>query len=250
MVLFVAGAWAPGARNPPCCAARGARGRLLHRQRRERRRRARDHRQDRRAAARRRGRRDHARQLDLGPARLRAVPLGDRPRAAPGEPLAGLSGPRARDPRRRRGDQPARPDDAEPVREPVRHRRAARRGGTARDAGDRRRLPRRGDEREGRARLPPRRSRDRRARHPHARPDERRPGPRGRDRRDHRRRDDRPARLGDRQRARGRDPPFRHRVPVRLEPASGDVRIEGALVECGADGRALPRCEAVRVPAP
>jgi metallophosphoesterase (TIGR00282 family) len=36
-------------------------------------------------------------------------------------------------------------------------------------------------------------------------------------------------------------------MPTRLEPASGDVRIEGALVDCGADGRAT-RCEAVRVP--
>ena len=36
--------------------------------------------------------------------------------------------------------------------------------------------------------------------------------------------------------------------PVRLEVATGDVRIEGALVECGADGRAT-RCEAVRSPA-
>ncbi|MGH2930094.1 MAG: TIGR00282 family metallophosphoesterase [Solirubrobacteraceae bacterium] len=35
--------------------------------------------------------------------------------------------------------------------------------------------------------------------------------------------------------------------PVRLEPASGDVRIEGALVECGADGRATS-CVTVRVP--
>jgi metallophosphoesterase (TIGR00282 family) len=34
--------------------------------------------------------------------------------------------------------------------------------------------------------------------------------------------------------------------PVRLEPASRGVRIEGALVECGADGRAT-RCDAVRV---
>jgi len=37
-------------------------------------------------------------------------------------------------------------------------------------------------------------------------------------------------------------------LPVRLEPATGDVRIEGALVECGDDGRAT-RCELVRVPA-
>jgi metallophosphoesterase (TIGR00282 family) len=36
-------------------------------------------------------------------------------------------------------------------------------------------------------------------------------------------------------------------MPVRFETASGDVRIEGVLVECGADGRAT-RCEAVRVP--
>jgi 2',3'-cyclic-nucleotide 2'-phosphodiesterase len=36
--------------------------------------------------------------------------------------------------------------------------------------------------------------------------------------------------------------------PTRLEPATGDVRIEGALVECDADGRATS-CVAVRVPA-
>jgi calcineurin-like phosphoesterase len=35
-------------------------------------------------------------------------------------------------------------------------------------------------------------------------------------------------------------------MPARLEPASGDVRIEGALVECTADGRATS-CTAVRV---
>jgi hypothetical protein len=35
-------------------------------------------------------------------------------------------------------------------------------------------------------------------------------------------------------------------LPVRLEPATGDVRIEGVLVECGADGRATS-CEPVRV---
>ena len=34
--------------------------------------------------------------------------------------------------------------------------------------------------------------------------------------------------------------------PVRLEVADGDVRIEGVLVECGADGRATS-CELVRV---
>jgi metallophosphoesterase (TIGR00282 family) len=36
-------------------------------------------------------------------------------------------------------------------------------------------------------------------------------------------------------------------LPTRLEPATGDVRIEGALVECDGNGRAT-RCSAVRVP--
>ena len=36
-------------------------------------------------------------------------------------------------------------------------------------------------------------------------------------------------------------------MPMRLEPASGDVRIEGALVECDESGRATS-CGAVRVP--
>jgi hypothetical protein len=35
-------------------------------------------------------------------------------------------------------------------------------------------------------------------------------------------------------------------VPVRFEPADGDVRIEGALVECDDEGRAT-RCDPVRV---
>jgi 2',3'-cyclic-nucleotide 2'-phosphodiesterase len=35
-------------------------------------------------------------------------------------------------------------------------------------------------------------------------------------------------------------------MPVRFETAAGDVRIEGVLVECGADGRATS-CDAVRV---
>jgi hypothetical protein len=38
-------------------------------------------------------------------------------------------------------------------------------------------------------------------------------------------------------------------MPLRLEPASGDVRIEGALVDCDGAGRATS-CEAVRVPVP
>ncbi len=36
-------------------------------------------------------------------------------------------------------------------------------------------------------------------------------------------------------------------VPVRFETADGDVRVEGALIECGSDGLAT-RCETVRVP--
>src|SRR6266545_3848632 len=40
---------------------------------------------------------------------------------------------------------------------------------------------------------------------------------------------------------------MRTAMPVRFETASGDVRIEGVLVECGAHGRATS-CEAVRVP--
>jgi calcineurin-like phosphoesterase len=35
-------------------------------------------------------------------------------------------------------------------------------------------------------------------------------------------------------------------MPIRFETAQGDVRIEGALVECDAEGRATA-CEAVRV---
>jgi metallophosphoesterase (TIGR00282 family) len=38
-------------------------------------------------------------------------------------------------------------------------------------------------------------------------------------------------------------------IPIRFEPAEGDVRIEGVLVECGTDGRATS-CVAVRVPVP
>jgi 2',3'-cyclic-nucleotide 2'-phosphodiesterase len=40
---------------------------------------------------------------------------------------------------------------------------------------------------------------------------------------------------------------MRSGLPVRFQPAEDDVRIEGALVECGRDGRAT-RCEAVRIP--
>jgi 2',3'-cyclic-nucleotide 2'-phosphodiesterase len=35
-------------------------------------------------------------------------------------------------------------------------------------------------------------------------------------------------------------------MPIRLEPATGDVRLEGVLVECGDDGRAT-HCESLRI---
>jgi 2',3'-cyclic-nucleotide 2'-phosphodiesterase len=38
-------------------------------------------------------------------------------------------------------------------------------------------------------------------------------------------------------------------MPVRFEPATGGVRIEGVVVECDAEGRALS-CEPLRVPVP
>src|SRR3954466_1205343 len=38
-------------------------------------------------------------------------------------------------------------------------------------------------------------------------------------------------------------------MPARLEPATGDVRIEGVVVECGDDGHATA-CDAVRLPVP
>ncbi len=39
---------------------------------------------------------------------------------------------------------------------------------------------------------------------------------------------------------------FTTQLPVRFEPAEGDVRIEGALIECDADGRATS-IEPVRI---
>jgi 2',3'-cyclic-nucleotide 2'-phosphodiesterase len=38
-------------------------------------------------------------------------------------------------------------------------------------------------------------------------------------------------------------------MPVRFQPAEGGVRIEGVVVECDAEGRALS-CEALRIPVP
>jgi len=40
---------------------------------------------------------------------------------------------------------------------------------------------------------------------------------------------------------------MRTSMPVRFHPADGGVRIEGAVVECDAEGRAT-RCEPLRVP--
>ena len=42
---------------------------------------------------------------------------------------------------------------------------------------------------------------------------------------------------------------MRTAMPVRFETAQGDVRIEGVLIECDADGRAVS-CEPLRVPVP
>jgi metallophosphoesterase (TIGR00282 family) len=42
---------------------------------------------------------------------------------------------------------------------------------------------------------------------------------------------------------------MRTSMPVRFETASGDVRIEGVLVECGDDGRATS-CESIRISVP
>ena len=116
--------------------------------------------------------------------------------------------------RRRRGDQPARDFRARSVREPVPRGRSPRRGGAAHDACRDRRLPRRGDEREGRARPLPRRPRDRGARNAHARADVRCARACRRHRGDHRRRHDRPARLRDRERRAQRDQALHHRDAV------------------------------------
>jgi calcineurin-like phosphoesterase len=38
-------------------------------------------------------------------------------------------------------------------------------------------------------------------------------------------------------------------MPVRFHPADGDVRLEGVVIECDAEGRATD-CRALRVPVP
>ena len=93
-----------------------------------------------------------------------------------------------------RGGQPQR--QPLPARRAARLRRDRRRARPARGQGRPRpgRHARRGDEREGRHGLVPRRPRDRRGGHAHPRPDRRRARPARRHRLHHRRRDDRPAR--------------------------------------------------------
>ena len=136
----------------------GARRRLLRRQRRERRRRRRAHAQPRRPAPRGRRRRDHARQPRLAAAARsartsrrsdRVVRPANLASRAPGRGLAVVAG-RRRDAGGR--DQPPGLALHDHAGQPVRGRRRARRGGARAGAGRRRRLPRRGDEREGRAR--------------------------------------------------------------------------------------------------
>ena len=156
---------------------------LRRRQRRERRRRRRDHAEDRRPDVRRRRRRDHARQPHLPPARdLRRTSTSEerilRPAnflrsqpghgscvvdaaAACGSGVVSLSGNLFMN--------AGRPAFAEA--DAALH--ALRGQGRPRA----RRHARRGDQREGRDGLAPRRPRDRRRRHPHARPDRRRAGP-------------------------------------------------------------------------
>ena len=198
-----------GGLGPPDAARDPARSwcdelaaRLRRRQRRERGRRPRDHAQDRRRALRQRRRRDHARQPRLPP---------------PGDPPL---------PRARAADRPAGELPAPPARQRRDDRRAGRRAagvvnliGTvfldaARSPFDEiesllheprgqgrprpRRPARRGDEREGRDGLVPRRPRHRGRRHPHARPDRRRARAARRHRLHDRRRHDRPARRRDR----------------------------------------------------
>ena len=63
-----------------------------------------------------------------------------------------------------------------------------------------------------------------------------------------RRRDDRAARLRDRCPLELAITRMRTRLPVRFEPAEGDVRLEGALITCTDSGRA-EAIELVRVPA-
>jgi hypothetical protein len=41
---------------------------------------------------------------------------------------------------------------------------------------------------------------------------------------------------------------MRTNMPAAFRPAEGDVRLEGVVVDCDAEGRAT-RCEALRVPA-
>ena len=109
-----------------------------------------------------------------------------------------------------------------------------------------RRLPRRGDEREGGDGPLARRPRDRGLRHAYARPDERRARAAGRDGGDHGRGDDGPARLGDRRQGRARDPADAHRDARAVRDGRGRHPPRGRARRVRRLGRATS-CEAVRV---
>src|SRR5262249_2980088 len=126
----------------------------------------------------------------------------------------------ARRDRRRRG-QPAGLAVHGHADAPVRDRGADRRRRPAAHAGGRRRHPRRGDEREGRARAHARRQGDRGDRHAPARADERRARPAGRHRSDHRCGNDGAARLGDRRSSGSCDPQDADRDPDSVRAGRG-----------------------------
>ena len=109
--------------------------------------------------------------------------------------------------------------------------------GAARGRGRRaraRRHARRGDEREGRARLVPRRPRDRGRRHPHARPDRRRARAAERHRLHHRRRHDRRARRRDRRRREQSIATMRTHMPMRFDVADEDPWLNAVVIRCSA----------------
>src|SRR6185503_4159604 len=168
---------AAGAGGSAATASRGARRRLLRRERGERRRRRGADREARGQDPRRGRRRDHAGQSRLAAAGHHPGARAQGPRDPAREPRrAGLRTDRAAGGRRhaRRGHQP--PGRAFPLAaaEPVPHRGRTRGGGATRGQDRHRRLSRRGDKREGGALAHARRPRDRRDRHPHACADERR----------------------------------------------------------------------------
>ena len=112
-----------------------------------------------------------------------------------------------------------------------------------------RRLPRRGDQREGGDGLAPRRPRRRRARHPHPRADRRRPRAAEGHRLHLRRRHDRLAAEHPRGADRGRARRAVTQMPTRFETADEDVWVMGAVVDVNQSGLA-DSIEPVMVPAP